>query len=300
MGSVDQEFQPLETFEDRRGNGIGVAVSLLAHFGLLTLAWIRYAEPIAVPEPPVRYVQLVTAPRTFVEAPGQKTDQASPDALFSDANRQARAPNPSGVNPATRPGLQEGLYVPGAAGPPAAEAAMTASPPQAQAQPDGSSDDSFQYRVGSESTPLPPAGAAGIDWRSAIKEVGKVASLGGELGNFAGEQGFAESGPISFETQWYDWGEYAQGMVARIRRHWYDNMPAVVRLGLKGAVTIRFTIERSGAITEIEMLTSSGIPPFDHAARKAIQLASPLAPLPADFPNSRERVTAQFFYNRRP
>lgn len=292
-----QEFQPLEKYEDRRGNGIGVAASLVAHFGLLTLMWIRYAEPIVTPEPPVRFVQLVSGPSTFVEAPGPKTETSSPGAALSDANRRAQTPNPTGTNPTRRPGLQEGVYIPGGDGQPVSAASM--APPLTEPQTSGSSD-SFQYRVGSESTPLPAPGAASIDWRSAIKEVSKVASLGGDLGSFGGEEGFAESGPISFETQWYDWGEYAQGMVARIRRHWYDNMPAVVRLGLKGVVTIRFTIERSGAITDIEMISSSGIPPYDHAARKAIQLASPLAPLPADFPSPRERVTAQFFYNRRP
>lgn len=294
---MKQEFQPLEKYEDRRGNGVGVAFSLVAHFGLLTLMWIRYAEPIVTPEPPVRYVQLVSGSGAFVEAPGPKTETASPDALLSDANRRARTPNPTGTNPTRRPGLQDGVYVPGGDGQPVAAASMMPTPSQQQSSASG---DSFQYRVGSESMPVPAPGMESIDWRSAIKEVGKVASLGGELGSFGGEQGFAESGPISFETQWYDWGEYAQGMVARIRRHWYDNMPAVVRLGLQGVVTIRFTIERSGAITEIEMISSSGIPPYDHAARKAIQLASPLAPLPADFPNPRERVTAQFFYNRRP
>jgi TonB family protein len=64
-------------------------------------------------------------------------------------------------------------------------------------------------------------------------------------------------------------------------------------------VTIRFTIQRSGAITDVEMISSSEVPPYDFAAGKAIELASPLSPLPADFPNASERVTCTFLYNQR-
>jgi len=144
-----------------------------------------------------------------------------------------------------------------------------------------------------------------IDWHNAIREVGKIASIGTgqqslDLGNAGGEKGFAESGPLSFETQWYDWGEYAESMVSRIRVNWYNNMPQLLQTGLKGVVTIRFTIQRDGRLTDITTLSSSTVPPYDFAARKAIELSSPLNPLPKDFPNATERVTCMFFYNQEP
>jgi len=117
----------------------------------------------------------------------------------------------------------------------------------------------------------------------------------GEAGG--GDKGYAEQGPLSFETQWYDWGDYAQSMVSRIRVNWYANMPQLIRTGIQGVATIRFTIQRDGRITDIQVLKSSGHPPYDFAARKALELSSPLNPLPADFPNSYERVTAMFYYN---
>jgi TonB family protein len=138
-----------------------------------------------------------------------------------------------------------------------------------------------------------------IDWNSAIREAAR-SPRGGAGGRVGGETGFAESGPISFETQWYDWGPYAAAMVAKIRLHWYQNMPEIIRLGLKGVVIIRFTIQRDGRITDITTLQSSGVPPFDFAAAKAIELASPLSPLPSDFPEPDERVTAAFYYNLEP
>ena len=69
---------------------------------------------------------------------------------------------------------------------------------------------------------------------------------------------------------------------------------------MKGVVTIRFTIQRDGRITEVTLLNSSGVPPYDNAARKSIELSSPLNPLPKDFPKPTERVTAMFYYNSTP
>ena len=140
-----------------------------------------------------------------------------------------------------------------------------------------------------------------MDWRNAIREVGKVASLGGDGIDLSqitgGDKGYAEQGPLSFETQWYDWGDYAQSMVSRIRVNWYANMPQIIRTGMKGVVTIRFTIHRDGRISDVTILQTSGVPPYDQAAKKAIELSSPLKPLPRDFPKPYERVTAMFYYN---
>ncbi len=146
------------------------------------------------------------------------------------------------------------------------------------------------------------APSAPIDWRAAVSNVSKVASLGNSagVGESGGEKGFADAGPISFESDWFEWGDYADSMVRKIRVNWYANMPAIIRMGVKGVVTIRFTIQRSGEITDITVLDSSGVPPFDFAARKAIEISSALAPLPRDFPNSTERVTAMFYYNLQP
>ena len=90
-------------------------------------------------------------------------------------------------------------------------------------------------------------------------------------------------------------------MVNRIRVNWYANMPMpLLQTGLKGVLTIRFTIHRDGHLTDITILTSSGIPPYDFAAKKAIELSSPLNPLPKDFPEETERVTCMFYYNEEP
>lgn len=301
--------------EKSRRGGVSVAIifSIAVHALLLTYIVLNY-HPVTEGDRPtamVRYVELIKGnnPRTFTEAPGPKTKVAPLDAPWSDANRHASIPKPTGDTPTNRPG-EGGYYTPptGAGGrqarhaeqAAAAEAELAAPPAAApQAAADPSNRATFTYRPQAQST------APAINWNNAIREVGKVASLGTgqqgmDLGQAGGDKGYAESGPLSFESQWYDWGDYAESMVSRIRVNWYNNMPQLIQTGLKGVVTIRFTIHRDGEITDIVILKGSGIPPYDFAAKKALELSSPLNPLPKDFPNQTERVTAMFFYNEQP
>jgi len=312
----DELHFDVEEGSRRGGVSAAVLVSLVLH-ALLIIYLIKNYRPVSDTDrtaPMMRYVQLIRQNPQFTEAPGPKTKSAPIKAAFSDANRRASMPNPTGNKPTVTPG-DRGIYAPQSAPAPksrpqeareerqaaAAETELKAQPQASQeATPTNGAGPTFTYRPQAQT-----AANTSIDWRNAIREVGKVASVatgqqGMDLGNPGGEKGFAEEGPLSFETQWYDWGEYAQSMVNRIRVNWYSNMPQLIQTGLKGVVTIRFTIQRSGAITDITILSSSGIPPYDFAAKKAIELSSPLNPLPADFPNPSERVTCMFFYNQEP
>jgi TonB family protein len=300
--------------DEERGGGVSIAVivSVIVHT-LLIIYIIRHYHPVTAADtatPMVHYVELIKQNRDFTEAPGAKTKAAPINAPFSDANRKASMPNPTGDKPTLRPG-ESGFYTPStkagaeesarARKVAAAEQELSAKQPPPASEPSNSqSGATFTYRPPSQAS-----ASTGIDWRNAIREVGKIASIGTgqqsmDLGQQGGEKGFAESGPLSFETQWYDWGDYAQSMVSKIRVNWYNNMPQLIQTGLKGVVTIRFTIQRNGTITDITMLGSSNAPPYDFAAKKAIELSSPLNPLPSDFPNPSERVTCMFFYNEEP
>jgi protein TonB len=113
------------------------------------------------------------------------------------------------------------------------------------------------------------------------------------------EGGQVDTGGLSFDTQWYDWGPYAKAMLAKIRRHW--RIPEIARLGVQGVVKIRFFIERDGTVTGLLIADESGKPPMDFAARDAIFDSSPFEPLPSDLTGvDREGVTITFFYNSRP
>jgi TonB family protein len=293
---------------DARRGGVSVAVivSFIVH-ALLLAYFIATYKPVSkdAPAPPIaHYVELIrqNPDKTFVEAPGRKLDHApSPNAALSDANRKASTPHPTGEQPTQRPGDGSQIYSPPKSPArqqqqttPSQQASATPTPPNPQAL------STLTYRQPAQAN----AAVGPVNWRNAIKEVGRVASLGGGQdgpdlkGAAGGEKGFAQDGPLSFESSWFDWGDYAEGMVSRIRVNWYSNMPHLIQTGLKGVVTIRFTIHRDGSITDVTILQSSGVPPYDFAAKKGIELSSPLNPLPKNFPNDSERVTAMFYYNQ--
>jgi TonB family protein len=111
--------------------------------------------------------------------------------------------------------------------------------------------------------------------------------------------GQVDTGGLSFDTQWYDWGPYAKAMLAKIRRHW--RIPEIAMLGVEGVVKIRFFIGRDGTVSGLQIVDESGKPPMDFAARDAIADSSPFEPLPTDLTGvDREGVTITFFYNARP
>jgi TonB family protein len=306
------------TEEKKKTGGLSVAgvVSLLLHASMLVWFLTRPNSmvPVAANTPMVRYVELLRQnpqDRDFVEAPGPEAATAPLRAPLSDKNRKASMPEPTGDKPTLRPGDGRGLYTPEMGGSqqrvaqqqqqqPAFQqsAAVPSTVPSTDpARAQAATSETFVYR---EPTRAAAAAGAAIDWRTAIRSV--RGPLGGgegiDIGNAGGgERGTAEQGPLSFETSWYDWGDYAQSMVSRIRVNWYANMPQLIRTGIGGVVTIRFTIQRDGRITDVTLLKTSGHPPYDFAARKAIELSSPFQPLPADFPNRDERVTVMFYYN---
>jgi TonB family protein len=117
------------------------------------------------------------------------------------------------------------------------------------------------------------------------------------------EGGFVDSGPISFETSWYDWGPYAEEMVRRIKLHW--DIPQLAMLGWKGKLTIHFNIRVDGSVEGATLVSSSNVPPFDFAAMQAILKSNPFRPLPKDLlklvpGKTKEGITVTFFYNIRP
>jgi TonB family protein len=326
---LEEQIDLVVVTEEKKKTGglsIAVVVSLILHSAMIVWFLTRPRDLSSPTQhtPMLRYVQLLKEnPKDFVEAPGEAVDKAPLTAPLSDRNRKAAMPEPTGDTPTNRPGDGSGLFTPqtnpaprGAQQQPVQQAqqqqqqqqqqASAATAPSAapataanSARAEAASNETFTYREPTQ-TAKASAAAAAIDWRSAIKSVkgplggGDGIDLGGAGG---GELGTAEQGPLSFETQWYDWGDYAQSMVSRIRVNWYGNMPQLIRSGIGGVVTIRFTIHRDGRITDTTIVKSSGHPPYDFAARKAIELSSPLNPLPKDFPNPNERVTAMFYYN---
>ena len=248
-------------------------------------------------------------PVVFRSAPGPSRENARKSDL-SDATRRAGGGDPSRARSETpfiaplpgKEGLRPGAAA-SAAAPRAPRTTGTAADASSQAAP------GEKQAGGPDSLLVPPSGKLSSgrdgpklpDLQRSMEEAAKgVVGAPGESG--AGfpnpEGGFVDSGPISFDTTWYDWGAYAEEMVRRIKLHW--EIPELARLGWKGRLTIRFFIRGDGRVEGAKIMSLSGTPPFDNAALQAILTSSPFRPLPKDLGSDREGVTVTFFYNIRP
>ena len=85
--------------------------------------------------------------------------------------------------------------------------------------------------------------------------------------------------------------DYLREMNDRIRQYWND------RQGIAGRVVVRFTIQRDGRLTDIEVVEPS-FQALNFNAQRAVALAKQLRPLPLEFPNDTLGVRLTFEYER--
>lgn len=85
--------------------------------------------------------------------------------------------------------------------------------------------------------------------------------------------------------------EYIATMIDMIHRNWNSKQ------GAAGTTLMKFTIERDGRLTEIQVERSSGIPSLDYFSQRALGLTR-LPPLPAAYPHDRLTVHLPMDYVR--
>lgn len=86
--------------------------------------------------------------------------------------------------------------------------------------------------------------------------------------------------------------DYLAQMVQQIRGRWND------RAERPGVASVRFTIQRDGRLTDIQLTKSSGFMANDMNAQRAVMQTRQLPPLPAPFPNPTLTVNLTFEYKR--
>jgi TonB family protein len=86
--------------------------------------------------------------------------------------------------------------------------------------------------------------------------------------------------------------EYIADMRNRIMKNWNQNQRTI------GSVIMKFTIQRNGLITDIEVEQPSGNPVLDLAAQRALIITRTLAPLPSGFSGQTLPVHLTFDYLR--
>ena len=124
-----------------------------------------------------------------------------------------------------------------------AAAAVASARPGAESSPPLSDTAGLPPQTGPEETPEPPAVVPKADFQALLRE-------------------------------------YASGVKAQVlNRQFYP--PAAERLQQEGAVSISFSLDRTGSITALSVKTPSGYSSLDEAALEAVGNAAPFAPFPA-------------------
>ena len=311
-----------------------ILISLAAHVLLVVLMLFGPGRSAA---PEGNLVDLMAAamqspkddtpiPAYFTEAPGAPRPNPNRSPL-SDADRRAGGGDPAKPKadlpyvPRSR-GI-EGL-APGPRAPRVAGGAPTAPRPSAEppAAPAGGAENRAALETKDPSAPSKPSEFP-TDMRpqlgegprevvkltrnqldEAIRDAarGAVGSAGGEGGAPISNEdgGFVDVGGVSFETSWYDWGPYAAEMLRRIKLHWKISRDLII-LQQRGTVQVTFSIMADGSVTDVKILRPSTIPPYTHAAMKAILESDPFRPLPKDLlklvpGKDRERIVIHFIY----
>ncbi len=86
--------------------------------------------------------------------------------------------------------------------------------------------------------------------------------------------------------------EYLSTMLDLIHRNWSSKQQTV------GTTVMKFTIQRDGTLTNVELERSSGAPALDLMAQRALVLTRQLTPLPPAFTEPSLTVHLKFEYQR--
>ena len=96
----------------------------------------------------------------------------------------------------------------------------------------------------------------------------------------------ADSALAAFDDPDFVYSYYLDRMLQLIQQHW--RKPSVSR---PIECVLHFRIQSDGQVTELQVRESSGLRAWDEAARRAVQSASPMQPLPRGYRQSSLGVT---------
>ena len=141
----------------------------------------------------------------------------------------------------------------------------------------------------SSKDPKGTAAGRGFETRQGTAKV-ETGAKGQGFGLSSG--GAGGDGGVKLDVDNFCCPEYIADMRERIIKNWNQNQR------MAGTVTMKFVIQRTGEITEIQVGQSSGNTVLDLAAQRALINTKTLAPLPSGYPAQRLGVQLEFEYFR--
>jgi TonB family protein len=95
-----------------------------------------------------------------------------------------------------------------------------------------------------------------------------------------------------------DFQPYLLQVLRVVKQNWLTVIPAEARQGRRGNVTVRFVIDKKGAISNLVITAPSGTGAFDLAAATGLSMSnSHFPPLPSGYKGDEIRLQMTFAYN---
>ena len=103
--------------------------------------------------------------------------------------------------------------------------------------------------------------------------------------------------PLQFDSKGVEFEPWIRKFRAELKGNWYVPYSA---MSLHGHTVLAFEVHKDGRLTNVELVTSSGVASFDDGSRNALLMTDPTVPLPAEYPAEKVHFTVTFFYNEKP
>jgi len=264
--AVDRILERRSRRESRRPEAASVAAAVAIHG--IALALVLVLPRLNPPPPPLQFVpvQIIPAQALGVRhpAPRPKVEQPVPPKPEPAAEPEPPAPEPPKPKPPTpKPAKEEVPALP--------EKPDKKKPEKPKPEPP---------RPAATGTGHNPAGTAPHGEAN-----GEAGRKGAPTGNPLGTTAFG-SQIAGLDNPDFKFGYYIDQLLSAIDSKWVRPP-----LGNDVKAIISFRIQRDGSLTDLQVAQSSGYNSFDLAALRAVQNASPFAPLPRAYRNDSLGVT---------
>ena len=253
---VDRLIEQRWQRRHRRGEALALAAAVVLHALVVAAALVLPAlgqdEPPPRPEFAVVRVVPLQALGTKDVAPAPRPETAKPEPPTPEPPQAEPAPEPEPAPP-----------------PPKPEPRPEPAPPQAQPAPQPARPEPARQEPPREEPAPRPSTDSGAEGTGGGRR-------GSPTGSPLGTSAFGSRLGVDDPSFQHDY--YLERIAAMIEERW-------TRPPTEGAVEVmvHFRIDKDGTIAELTVVQPSGHNPFDLAALRAVQNASPLPPLPRSY-----------------
>lgn len=273
--AVDRILERRARRESRRPEATSLLVAFLLH--ALALAAVFILPRLTPPPPQLAFVpvQIVPAQALGVRRPAARPKAERPEPPKPDPAEAEEAPEPPQPRPEPKPEPE-----PPRPRPSREEAPVLPDKPEKKPKPTSQSEMPRPAPSETGKKPLPPKPPVSGGKGNNPAGTAPQGEVDGEAGRKGAPTGKPE-GTSAFGSQIaaldsdFKFGYYIDQLLSAIDSKWVRPP-----LGNDVQAVISFRIQRDGSITDLQVSRSSGYNSFDLAALRAVQNASPFAPLP--------------------